>query len=252
MKNQSGNVLIFILIAIGLMGLLTATLTRSSNTTNDTGEYERNEIVASEILRYAKSVENAVQSLIARGCSENELSFWHDSNGDGVEGAADDYYNANSPTDHSCHVFEPEGAGLTHITPNENWLDTSLSAEPFYNEIVFADTSCINDVGGTDTTANCATDGSAHNTDIIMFVTYIKQSICQSINRTQNIADIPVDSGAMFANSSNVFFNGAFLNLNNIGVVNSGTSLNGKATACAEADTVPDKGYHFYHVLHAR
>ena len=78
MKKQNGNALWFILLAIALLGLLTAVMTRSSGTDNDTGSYEKNQIAANEILQYAKSIENAVQNLLARGCSENDISFWHD------------------------------------------------------------------------------------------------------------------------------------------------------------------------------
>lgn len=115
LKQQNGNALFFILIAIALLGLLTVTMTRSGDSTNDTGDYEQNQIVASEVLTYAKSIENAVQTLLARGCSENEISFWHDSDGNGTEDASDDYYNTNSPTDHSCHVFDVAGAGMTYL-----------------------------------------------------------------------------------------------------------------------------------------
>lgn len=113
-KTQNGNALFFILIAIALLGLLTVTMMRSSSDSNDAGSYEQSQIVASEVLNYAKSIENAVQMLLARGCSENELSFWHDSNDDGNENSSDDYYNSKSPTDHSCHVFDVAGAGLTY------------------------------------------------------------------------------------------------------------------------------------------
>jgi len=118
-NTQHGNALFFILIAIALLGLLTMTMTRSSSDSNDTGGFEQSQIVASEVLNYAKSIENALQMLIARGCSENELSFWHDSNGDGSENASDNYYNSKSPTDHSCHVFDVAGAGLTYLDMTE-------------------------------------------------------------------------------------------------------------------------------------
>ena len=83
-NTQKGNALWFILIAIILLGLLTSMLTRSGGSTNDTGGYEQAEIGVSEVLSYAQSIDNAVQALKARGCGENEISLWHDSNGDGV------------------------------------------------------------------------------------------------------------------------------------------------------------------------
>jgi hypothetical protein len=105
-KSEKGNALIFILIAIALLGLLTVTLSRSGDSTNDSGDYEQNQIAASEILSYAKSIENAVQMLLARGCSENDISFENNV----VAG----YTNPNAPTDNSCHVFDVAGAGMTY------------------------------------------------------------------------------------------------------------------------------------------
>ena len=75
----------------------------------------------------SKIIENAVQGLLARGCSENDISFWTDTDNNGTEDGSDDYYNANSPTDHSCHVFDTAGAGMTITQPNDSWLDSSES-----------------------------------------------------------------------------------------------------------------------------
>ncbi len=113
-SRQSGNALWLILVAIVLIGALTAMFTRSTSTSDDTGDAEQVSIQASEVLRYANAVETGIQNLLSRGCSENELSFWNDSNGDGIENSSDDYYNAGSPPDHSCHLFDPAGAGLVH------------------------------------------------------------------------------------------------------------------------------------------
>ena len=102
-------------------------LNRSSSSTNETGGYERNSIQASEILAYANTIENGVQSLLARGCGENELSFWYDSDNNGTENGSDRYYNSDAPTDQSCHIFEPEGAGVRRITQDPSdmgWLTT--------------------------------------------------------------------------------------------------------------------------------
>lgn len=107
-KNQNGNALIFILIAIALLGLLTVTLSRSGDSTNDTGDFEQNQIVASEILTYAKSIENAVQMLLSRGCGENDISFENNI----VAGYT------NPPDTPPCKIFDAAGAGMTYGSPN--------------------------------------------------------------------------------------------------------------------------------------
>lgn len=106
--KQKGNALIFILIAIALLGLLTVTLSRSGDSTNETGSFEQNQIAASEILTYAKSIENAVQMLLARGCSENDISFENNI----IAGYV------NPPDNPSCKVFDAAGAGMTWEQPS--------------------------------------------------------------------------------------------------------------------------------------
>lgn len=103
---QSGNVLFLILIAIALLGALAALLSRTGSQSDDTGHTEQAAIQASDLLRYAASLENGVKTLIARGCSENEISFDDDPDN------TNNYTNANAPADKSCHLFFPQGAGL--------------------------------------------------------------------------------------------------------------------------------------------
>ena len=122
--QESGNAMWFILIAIALMGGLTVMLSRSTGTSEETGDYERTQLSATKIVREAKSYELAIDQLKARGCGENEISFWHDSDGNDTEDGSDDYYNARSPVDRSCHLFSPEGAGLNY---GAGWIFTGES-----------------------------------------------------------------------------------------------------------------------------
>jgi hypothetical protein len=240
MSQQSGNALWFILIAIGLLGLLTVSLTRSGSSTNDTGSFEQNQIVASEILSYAKSIENAVQSLLARGCSENELSFWHDSNGDGTEDASDDYYNDGSPTDRSCHIFDVAGAGMTNEPPKQKWLRSSDSAKTAYGRNTFA--------------TNNLPDLSA-NLNIMIMTPYIKENICTAVNRSININGTPEDDTGI--SISNNPYDGTFpaiLSSNIIGDSGTSTILTDKKTGCVyeSSGCGGSDCYSFYHVLHTR
>ncbi|PZO88480.1 MAG: hypothetical protein DI626_01670 [Micavibrio aeruginosavorus] len=114
MNKESGNALWLILIAIFLLGGLTVLLSRTGSQTEDTGNAEQMQIVASNILGYAASIEQGIQTLLMRGCSENEISFWYDSNKDGTENSSDDYYNPNAPSDRTCHIFSTTGAGLNY------------------------------------------------------------------------------------------------------------------------------------------
>ncbi|HPD83786.1 MAG: hypothetical protein R3D88_06705 [Alphaproteobacteria bacterium] len=173
--TEKGNVFIFILLAIALLGLLTVALSRSSSDSNETGDFERQQIIASDILNYTKSIEIAVQNLLARGCGENSISFWHDSNGDGTEDGSDDYYNAGAPTDHSCHIFKPEGTGLAYAAPKTEWLDSNFSASADYGNIIF--TGNLHKPTKTDVAGN-----TLRKKDLIIIFPYLNQTICQRVN----------------------------------------------------------------------
>lgn len=175
MPTQRGNALWMILLAIALLGGLTAMFARSSSTSDDTGDYERNSIAASEILRYAKSLEIGVQNLITRGCSENDISFWNDSNGDGVENSSDDYYNSRSPSDKSCHVFMAQGAGLAQQNARTQWFVPSYSSSTNYGNYTFA----VAQMAGVNSTTDPL--GST-DMELVVILPYISKSVCQAIN----------------------------------------------------------------------
>lgn len=104
--HENGNVLIFILIAVFLLGALTAMFARSSNTTEETGSVERGSIYASAIMRNSTATEAAVHNLLTRGCSESELNFYTASSGAPST-------NASAPSDNSCDIYNAAGAGMT-------------------------------------------------------------------------------------------------------------------------------------------
>lgn len=108
-RNESGNALWFILLAIVLLAGLTVLMSRSSSTTDEAGDFERGQIQASEVLRVAKDMELAVQRLKSQGCSENEMNFDYAPGITGYENAA--------RADGSCDIFGGKGAGLVWREP---------------------------------------------------------------------------------------------------------------------------------------
>lgn len=188
--KQSGNILLFILIAILLIGLLTISLTRSNNSTNETGSYELQQITISNFLRYAKDIEIGIKMLQSRGCGENEISFDNP-----VE---DGYENLEAPDDYSCHIFEPEGAGIEWQEP-----DRKISRRPY---AIYGD-HVIHGVGSTDIPFINT------NADLILVMTDISNSLCENINRQldNGLETIPIDRGESFSDSTERKFIGEFI-----------------------------------------
>lgn len=251
-QNQKGNALFFILIAVVLMGLLTMVLSRSGSNTDQSGDFEQIRVQASQILRYAKSIEAAVQEMSMRNVSENDISFENTL-------STTSYTNTNcdAAADRSfpgCLLFNVEGAGLTYLEPNDRWLDSSNSGETFYGDWLFTGKACI-PKAGNGTTANCITNAS--DNDLIMILPYIRQDLCQHIN---TLVGAPVTSGNPPEDDGDAWdtseapFTGAYGGTGAQNIAdNPLADIQSNFSGCFEGGGTPASGtYHFYHVLLAR
>ena len=63
-KNERGNVLWIILIAAALLGALTMVLSRGGSSVDQAGDLEQRRVQGSQVLRYANSVESAIQETL--------------------------------------------------------------------------------------------------------------------------------------------------------------------------------------------
>lgn len=180
-KNQAGNALFFILIAIVMLGLLTVLLSRSGSSVEQSGDFERDRIQAGQILRYAKSIETAIQEMKLRDISENDISFENPT-------TATDYTNANCDAAGdrsfpSCMLFDIEGAGLTYrnfprANDGSDWIITGA-----------------NNVGTTAGPVGSTADRSGN--DIIMLLPNMDDNLCIQINRDLDVGTggtLPVDT----------------------------------------------------------
>lgn len=109
-----GNALFMILIAIFLLGAVTALIARTSSTSEETGITENRSIKAGEIVEYLTQVQGGVQKMLLNGCSENTLSFVNSTyyySGGSLVSTAGNYPNA--PADESCNLFSAKGGGVS-------------------------------------------------------------------------------------------------------------------------------------------
>jgi hypothetical protein len=240
--HERGNVIWLVLITVALLAALTMTLSRSGSRVENLGEREKSNIEALQLLRYARSLESAVQSLVFQDISENDLSF--------ETPLSDiDYENANC-SGNQCKIFHMGGAGLSYMEPKSIWLDSAYSAQDYYGDWLFTGGSCIPEVGRGDD-ANCYT--SASNNELIMILPYIKLSLCKQLNSM--LKNDFGDAGYTVLeedawDGADAPFTGGFAE----GVaLYDGGNLFGKMSGCFEGGGVPTNGtYHFYHVLKAR
>ncbi|PZO87665.1 MAG: hypothetical protein DI626_03470 [Micavibrio aeruginosavorus] len=226
-QRQSGNAIVFILLGIALFAGLAHTFMRGSQQGQGDLSAHQTKLLATEYMGYGASIRKAIERLLNRGCSESELSFqssnWPD---------ATWYQNNNSPVNNSCHIFHPDGGGIT-------WTDfPTIKYDSNYGSPWFA----TGDTGAALTVQGFGTDtrhdlymATTQRTDLGNNGNAMK--LCKEINKIGNVPE----------NSSNLeklpsFYHGAFnmrykgvFNDNN-GAINVGANLNGYSAFCAQVD----------------
>lgn len=226
---QSGNVLWFILVAVLLLGALTMVLTRSGSTVDQSGDVEQARVKATQIMRYGKSIEAAIQQMKLRGISENDISFENST-------TATSYMNANCSVD-ECKVFNVNGGGLTYTDPPSGVNDGS--------EWIFTG---ANNVGTT--AGPVGTTAARSGNDLVMLLPEAKESLCIQINRDLDVGTagtLPADATGIATTA----FTGTFVSaLNLIDGDPTPFELDRESGGCF-TDTNAGVTY-FYYVLLAR
>lgn len=229
---ERGNALFFILLAIVLLGAITFLLTRSGSTVDQSGDIEQNRIRASQVLRYAKSIESAVQKMMQiRNVSERDISFQNPT-------TATDYTNANC-TSTDCRIFHQDGAGLVYRDPPSGANDGS--------EWIFTGANNVGTSAGP-----VGTSGARTGNDLIMLMPNASASLCIQINRELGVgtAGTLPDETTGIATTA---FTGTYANaLTELDGDPTPFELNNEEAGCfTDLNPNPDVIY-FYYVLLAR
>lgn len=175
-----------ILIAVVLIGLLTAVIFSTSNTENATIDDETLTIRASEVQRYAAEIERAVMYIASNGKSEADIRFAHPD-------APSDYGDLSADADKSDQVFHGNGGGAQYKTPPDGINDGS--SWEFY--------------GGTALPGV----GSA-KADLIAVLPNVTTQFCARINKLAGQSGTPADTGGALASGASA---GNCLNMGSAG-----------------------------------
>lgn len=160
--TESGNVIIIIFLMIGLLAALYYTFSSGFRSGESQLSRERADLAATEVLDYAQSIKQAVQTLQINGCDETEISF-------DVNVLSGIYVNPNAPIDASCHVFHPNGGNLNYQSTNSNILNPAFSGFLLYSELFFNADNRVLNVGSS-------------KTELILSMGYLKEDVCKAIN----------------------------------------------------------------------
>lgn len=222
MNDESGNALWFILLAVALLAALTVTITRSSDTTEQSGDIERQRIEGSDIMRYAASIQQAVERMRLNGMSENEISFQNS--------FLPGYVNARCGSN-ACRIFDARGGGITFSSASSN-----VSAQSW----LFTGADSIAGAGEDGTGETSSTDN-----ELLIILPGISQGLCNRINTELGIAGIPQDAANADVSTK---YTGTFPDGRVI------ENMGGKKTGCFEGNLDDSNSdisgtYYFYHTL---
>lgn len=226
-SSESGNILIYIIGAIFLLGLLMIVV-KGSITPGAGIDQESLMVRVSEVQEYGRELEQAIAYIMADGNSEVDIRFGHP---DAVSAYGD---ITNVPT---RHVFSRQGGGATYRSaPND--IQTTPS------DWVFSGENRVIDVG--------TTGGTDQDAEIIAFLPYVEEGFCLLINEE---SDITNPAGSPPQNAGTVDITTPFagtLQVNN-SISDAGSFLDGHPEGCFEGNgTPPDNTFHYYRVIYAR
>ncbi len=240
--GERGNLLFMILIAVVLIGALTAAIQSTSSPKGAHIDRETLIIRASEVQRYASELERAVLFILQQnGKSESDIRFSHPD-------AHTDYGDLSADIDPTDQVFHRLGGAAKYRAPPDGIQTATAGAWEFY-----AGTH-LPEVGST-------------RADLIAVLPNVTQGLCIKINdiNEQN-TDQPEDTGATAAAGISP---GDCLHIGALGrfdgaqqfydtpstpnTVDDTTYTTMPGTqGCVQCVDMAGSPYHFYHVLLAR
>lgn len=237
-RSESGNVLFLILIAVVLFAALSYAVTQSSRSGGGDANSETNRIGGAQLTQYPSGIRTAIVRMVINGTDASEVSF----------NVPADFENlcVTSPTDcnNAWGVFHPSGGGATYDFGSADVMAGGSQGTWHFNS--------KNQIAliGTSEADNDPAVGSP-SADIVAFLSPIKQSVCEAINKKLGIASpVPTESGIDISSdavaASGVKPGIAATNSGDtIGDVTTSHGLNGQPFGCF----FQSPNYVYYHVL---
>lgn len=245
--QQQGNILFLILISMALFAMLTFAVTDAENESTDM-DSEMAALYATQIIQYANDLKTTVARLrMINECSDEQISFAYDSDGDGDVDASDYFYNASAPD--KCMVFGNEGGNMTYdpLDAKVYVNQSSLSVTQGYGIPLFTSELEVSGIG-----SYCgSTSGNGCN-ELVFMAHYITEDICRAINKKlgNEITTFASESIPGLDGGVSDHFTGSYSSIANTLIGDQQMEFVGKYSGCIYRSYQP--GYNYYHVLVAR
>jgi hypothetical protein len=239
MKNQKGNVLFLILIAVALFAALSYAVTQSSRTSSSGVDQDKAKLLASEIIGYASSVEQAISRIrVINRVPDFGIDVFADTH---VVGSS----NTNC-TDNSCRLFTTVGGNVTPKLLNQDaWDKSNAGMATWVGRMYFRSLRV----------ANVGSDAP----DLLMMYPGVSEIVCAAINDRLGISN---DSDGTAPNDGNGANGTNFINYEGAltsfptppattdALGDEATQIVGQRTFCV--NNGDSNGFYFWHVVIAR
>lgn len=175
-NSQRGSALVYVFIGIALFGVLMFVFSRGGSQNSSSLTTQQSKTKAIEIMARADSITRAVDKLMAKGCSINQLNFY--SSHFTQAGTA----NPTAPVDGSCDVYSPQGGKITW----QGCPDSTLCTDPYLSAPSVVRSLVVNGVG--------------NQPEDLVYVVLVKKETCHAINASLGLptTDLPftgIDGG---------------------------------------------------------
>lgn len=167
---EAGSAIIYVFLGIILFVALALTFGRSLDTSQSSTAKNSGAIKASEISSYASDIQRAVDKLLLKGCSINDLNFYASH-----YTVASISANPSAPPDKSCDIFAPEGGKLTWKT----CPDPQMCSDPYLYAYSIVGYTGVTGIG-------------AQQSDLVLLV-LVSKDTCEAINKSRGLptTDLP-------------------------------------------------------------
>jgi hypothetical protein len=164
-KTAQGSVIIWVMLAVALFAALSFFMMRGSQQNASMAETERARMAASEIIDYARALQDAYKILRINGCRQDQISWQNP-----VDSNPSKFPNpVAAPADKSCHLFDPNGGSLQYKT-----FPQPRAPNPVYMGFFWVN-PVIEGVGSA-------------SADVITAIQNITNPVCIAINTAMNDA----------------------------------------------------------------
>ncbi len=228
-QNIAGNMFVYILGAIFLMGILIV-ISKGNMQEGASVDAERATLAVTRVQRYTAEIADGVNSILNNGYSETELRFADPDNSSGPYG--------NITTTPKQQVFSPDGGNVEYQKPVAGINDGTLWQ--FY-----ANTH-IKDIG-TDTSAT-------RKAELLAVLPNVTKSFCAAVNlAVKQTIDLSLDTdpsanGCVYGGTE---FNGTYLSGSSVNTLDD-TKFSRVPAPEACVKCASDGKFHYYRVLLSR